>query len=250
MTDALALGSLRFVIVDVDCGLPLAERTAAAAALQRQLREDFYPAWGVGGDACVRAATPAAPALENEIQCQLLAKATQDGALGFHDRTKTGQPIIYVFPLLCTSFGDSWTSCLSHELLECAADPFLGRCIQLANGEIWDEEICDRVEQDNYSIDKVLVSNFNYPSCFEPPTQTLGVRYDHLRLSTKPNEVRPGGYAQKFTPGKGWTQVGAMSPYRAVLAGLGLSRGARRSARSDSALGFFSRLIRIIRRAF
>ena len=241
---------MKFCITDVDCGLGLAERQKVAAALQRQLREHFAPAWdGLCSDATVRAATPDALVADDEIDCRLQKTPTQDGALGFHDRSPAGLPIIYIFAALCKAYGEEWSKCLSHELVECAADPYLQKCVQMENGDIQDFEVADRVEADSYQIDGVTVSNFNTKNCFEPPKNTVGLAFDFLRLSTRPNEVRPGGYSQTFVSGKGWKQNSPSSAYRTALSKAGVSRGARRAAKSP-ARGFFSRLFGIIRRAF
>ena len=241
---------MKFCITDVDCGLGLAERQKVAAALQRQLREHFAPAWdGLCADATVRAATPEAACKDDEVDCRLQKKPTQDSALGYHDRSPTGLPIIYIFAALCKAYGEEWSKCLSHELVECAVDPYLQKCVQMENGDIQDLECADRVEADSYLIDGVTVSNFNTKNCFEPPKQTLGVAYDFLRLSTKPDEVRPGGYSQTFVSGKGWKQNQPSSAYRTALSKEGLSRGARRAARTPRR-GFFGRLIEMLRRTF
>lgn len=214
------------VIIDVDAKIPLAERVAYASAQTDQLKWDFEPEWEIEG-LPVRVATPEAPPLKGEIQMRLLDKPTLDGALGYHDRLEDGTPIAYVFCGLAKMYGDNWTSIASHEALELSADPFLSRCVQMKDG-FWDMEICDRVEQDTYVRNGVLLSNYNTPECFEPPTTVAGVKFDHLGLSTAPNQVRPGGYSQKFDPAKGWQQVGVMSAYRSHLAALGMSRGKKR----------------------
>jgi hypothetical protein len=217
------------VLVDVDAHLPAAEVVRAAAALQRQVLEHFAPAWGVM--ASVRAASAEHPARPEEWHVEFRAVPTLEGALGNHDESDDGVPRLYVFPALCIADGTTWTSCASHEILEALADPYLRRCVQADDGSIWDAEVCDRVEADTYLIDGVAVSNFSTPACFEPPKKRDGVAYDFLGLSTRPNEVRPGGYAQRFDPTHGWTQVGKLRSYRAKLHELGLSRGRRRVMR-------------------
>ena len=217
------------VIVDVDAHLDHAEVVRAAAALTRQCLEHFALAWGVM--ASVRAASPNDPPRPTEWRLELRTVPTMQDALGCHDETDDGIPILYVFPALCVADGTTWTSCASHEILEALADPLLRRCIQADDGSIVDAEVCDRVEADTYKIDGVEVSNFNTPACFEPPKKRDGVDYDYLGLSKHPNEVRPGGYMQKFDPKAGWVQVGEMRSYRAKLHDLGLSRGAKRIMR-------------------
>ena len=217
------------VIVNIDCGISADEIAKVAAALTRQCIEHFSPAWGVM--AHVRAATAAASPGPGEWRLELRKTPTIDDALGYHDEQPDGTPILYVFPELCAQQGDAWSSCASHEILEALGDPYLHRCVQMDDGSIWDYEVCDRCEADSYDIDGVAVSNFNLPTCFEPPKNRSGVKYDYLGKSSKPNEVRPGGYAQKFDPVTGWKQVGTMRPYRQALADMGLGRATRRAAK-------------------
>jgi len=166
-------------------------------------------------------------------QIEPAAPADQQGALGYHDLG-----VLHCFLDLAEQSGTPWTSILSHEVLEARADTRLHRCVELDDGTIWDYEVCDRVEADSYKIAGVELSNFNTPACFEPPQgwETLiahGLRFDWLGLSTKPNEIRPGGYAQQFTIGQGWSQVtnGQMRAYRRELAARGLSRLHKRKRR-------------------
>ena len=128
------------VIVDVDAGIPHADIVKAAGALTRQCLEQFALAWGVM--ASVRAASPGDPPRPTEWRMELRKVPTVDGALGYHDETDDGIPILYVFPELCASDGTTWTSCASHEILEALADPLLRRCIQADDGSIWDAEVC------------------------------------------------------------------------------------------------------------
>lgn len=214
----------QIVIVDVDAGIDPGEVSRVAAALTRQMLEHVSPHWGM---ATVRAATQTAPARDDEWRLELRRVPTIDGALGFHDTSPTGQPILYVFPELCAQDGTSWSSCASHEIIEARADPLLTWCAQLPDGRMASLEACDQVEADSYLIDGVAVSNFNLPENWAPPKMGPA-KYDYLGLQTRPFEVRPGGYAQVYTAGEGWTQLGTMRPYRQKLRELGLSRGSRR----------------------
>lgn len=225
---------MRFAVVDLSSALEETALAAYAAAQQRQLREHYascYDGDGVGD--VVRVFVRGGALADGEVAILLHAAVPPEageGALGVHDRDARGVPIIHVYLDLAAKFGDAWQSIASHEVLETRADPRLHACIELDNGEIWDREICDRVEADAYDIDGVPMSNFNTPECFEP-AGVEGEKYDWMKLSTRPNEVRPGGYAQLFDPEHGWSQVGAMRGYRGELAAAKLSRGTRRKVR-------------------
>jgi hypothetical protein len=219
---------MKYAVCDLSAAIASDALSAYAAAQQRQLREHYASVFdGDGIDDEVRvAAAEDVPAADEILIClEPTAPSDEQGAIGFH-----GLGVIHVFLDIAAQAGVSWQSVASHEVLEARADPRLHACVELDDGTIWDREICDRVEADSYQIDGVELSNFNTPECFEP-TPGVVEKYDWLGLSTQPNEVRPGGYAQEYTPDQGWTQVGQMRPYRQKLSDLGLSRGAKRRAR-------------------
>lgn len=215
-------------LVVVDAKVSQQEVEQVAAALTRQALEHFGPKYGVLFT--YRAASPAKPAGPTEWQMQLHDQPTMDGALGYHDQTIHGLPLLHVFVGLCQQAGIPWSSCASHEGLEAAADPFLRRCVQdQATGNIWALEVCDACEQGTYTIDGVSVSNFCTPEWFEPPSDTTGVKYDQMGQCTAAFQILDGGYGQTWDSTKGWTQQGAMkSAYRQKLAELEISRGSRR----------------------
>jgi hypothetical protein len=223
-----SLLSPSIVVVEIDSGISLQDRQKYAAAQSRQILEHFAPYWGVF--ASVRAETPDNLHRPEEWRMELRKVPTQDGALGYHDTTPTGMPLLYVFPELCAEDGTTWTSCSSHEVCETLADPLLRRCVQAPDGTIWALEVCDAVESDSYDIDGVQLSNFCTPQWGEPPSDLTNVAYDYLKLCKAAFEIRDGGYGQTYDPTKGWVQKtsGAMRSYRKKISDLGLSRGTRR----------------------
>lgn len=199
---------IQILLIDHTGTIPTAELHAVAGALTRQVNEQFgLPAphgWG-----CAVSIRAGVGPLPNEWVMGLFLKADQPGALGYHDRTPLGLPLMKVFPALCAQAGVSWTSCASHELLETLADPETCRATQDHKGVFWALEVCDGCEADSYKIDGIEVSNFELPTYFEPPKATKGVKYDFLGLCKAPLETRPGGYNQFYAPGQGWQQTGA-----------------------------------------
>lgn len=216
------------VIRDFTEAIKAKELTRTAAALQRQVNEHFgRPApQGWGCKVAVRAGgfMPS----PDEWVLGLFTQADQPGALGYHDRTPAGLPLMKVFPALCRQSKVPWSACASHELLETLADPEINRAAQAPDGNFYAMEVCDGVEADTYEIDGVVVSNFATPQYFEPSSDTTGQKYDWLGLCKSPLENRPGGYNQFFDPQNGWTQVryNKISAYRQAVIG----RGARRAA--------------------
>jgi hypothetical protein len=232
---------VKYAILDLDTAnpTPVADLQAYAAAQQRQLREHYAACFDGDGEADeVRVITDKSQLSAGEMLCQLEDQPPPGvtGELGEHDFM-----VLHVYKGLCAQSGVSWQSCMSHEILESRNDFRLHACVELDDGSIWDREICDRVESLSYQIDGVEVSNFNTPECFEPPpagvtparvTAGVGGLYDWMGSSSSPNQVLSGGYAQQYTPGRGWQQKGTMRPYRQTLADAKLSRNSLRQARA------------------
>ena len=159
----------------------------------------------------------------------LFSTADQPGTLGYHDKTSSGQPVLKVFPSLDPK--TPWSVTASHEVIEALVDPECCLAAQGQDGAFWSLEVCDPVENDQYSIgssdaSEVFVSNFCLPGWFTG----IGPKFDYLGLCRSALEVRQGGYAQRFSPGAGWLDVqsSSMRAYRKSVQG----RRARRLARS------------------
>lgn len=244
---ALDLDAPNIVIVDVDAGIPLAERQAVAAALQIQVRRDFAPLWGVGDNCTVTVAVPGGVISPTAWQMQLRKVPTIQGALGYHDRTSTGYPILYIFPELCAQDGTNWSSCASHEVLEALADPELRCCEQLTDGLIAAREVCDQVEALTYLINGVAVSDFNTVDNFAPPS--TGAKYDFLGKQAAPFQNLSGGYSQVYDSSTGWQQIMAdkISGYRQKMAELGLSRGVRRALKRPAKKSLIKRVLSVLK---
>lgn len=231
---------MKFAVVDITGSLHCDDIAAYAAAQQRQLREHFAARYdGDGATDEVRYIDKLEAKLPVEFPLILCTSsyASEPGALGVHELSRA-----LVLLDLCDKYGQDWRPTASHEALETRADRRLHACVELDDGTIWDREVCDRVEAQSYEIDGVPLSDFSTPECWEPPPGSnivtivaaaggRGGAYDWMGIATAPNQVLPGGYAQRFDVGKGWSQVGQMRPYRAELAACGLSRGIVRARR-------------------
>ena len=203
-------------IIDNGCNIPVADLQAYAAAQLVQCNMQFaLPpplGWGMGVSA-IRVCDAANPPLPDEWVMGLFTQPDQPGALGYHDVTAAGLPVIKVFPLLDPS--QPWTVTASHEMLETLGDPELRRASQDNQGRFWADENCDAVEDDKYQINGVWVSNFCLIPYFEPPANLAGVKLDWMGLVKQPFEIRPGGYGQYYDPSQGWVQVApGQSPAR------------------------------------
>jgi hypothetical protein len=189
----------------------------AIPALQKQVARDFAPQWGVAADLVFVAANAKPPA--GSWWLVILDDSDAAGALGYHDVTVEGLPLGKVFAASDALYGLEWTVTASHELLEMLADPAIN-LTALVESEFdpaqnvvtraYAYEVCDPCEADGdgYAIDGVLVSDFVYPSWFEP-FRKKGTKFDHRGLIDAPLALRPDGYLSvlDISSGSGWQQI-------------------------------------------
>lgn len=172
---------------------------AIVAACQAQL-VDVAKAWGRTDPGRLSLATVAPPPAGVD-QLVLFDTSDQAGALGYHGTTPDGQPYarVFVAPILdnggtVSSTPLSISTTISHELCEMYVDPRANKWADNSFGALYALEVCDQVESDAYRIGAVMVSDFLYPSAFNPQLPT-GERIDQMGLLPVPFMLRPGGYA-------------------------------------------------------
>ena len=114
--------------------------------------------------------------------------ASPEGVFGVHGVTASGRPY---GSIEWRGSLDLLSATLSHELLEMKSNPYCNTWMQMPSGEMQALEVCDRVSEDYYVLAGITVSNFLGPNAFRDGPGP----YDWLRLLTRYDEVRPGGYA-------------------------------------------------------
>lgn len=130
-------------------------------------------------------------------------------ALGYHEDDANGVPVGYVFAATTMQAGDHWEATFSHEALEQLADPGCngGRmCLFNRKPAFVDFEVCDAVENDEYLINGINVSNFVLPSWWQS-AGLPGQKFDLLGNLLAPLSLSPGGYFGYTTNGKTWNDV-------------------------------------------
>ena len=135
--------------------------------------------------------------------------ADKADALGYHELTFQGQPIskIFVKTTLANNQLMSVTAC--HELFEMVIDPLANLWSEAADGTEYAYEMSDPVEEDTFLVDGIQMSNFVYPSWFEPFKHPPGTKYDHLGLLKKPFSMTKGGYVIVKKKGKVTQEYGS-----------------------------------------
>jgi len=159
------------------------------AALDKQMQQDFVPIWGYPAKLDVTDKPK-----DDEWQIVFLDDADAANALGYHDVTKDGQPISKVFVATTIAAGQTVSVTTSHELLEMMIDPGAQLWALNPNGWFYAYEMCDAVEDEEYVIDGIAVSDFVYPSFFEPWHKPQSVQFDHLNKVSQPFQTLQNGY--------------------------------------------------------
>lgn len=185
-------------------------------AIQIQLDQHVFPAWNMkSGSIAFYADAGQVPS--DAWIITMLDNSTQAGALGYHseDNDKI-DGFIFAGPVLGSGGTILYqptnpnsvtvSSVLSHEVCEMVGDLYAnfwvdGTPVVASDGQTYTQyalELCDPVEGDSYAIDvngtKVSVSNFVFPSWFNPQENRNGIQFDYLRTLAKPFTMTRGGY--------------------------------------------------------
>jgi hypothetical protein len=188
------------------------EVSRVVLALQKQVDNDFGPAWGVSAKLQF---VPNGGKLDPQHWwLVVLDDSDQAGALGYHDLTNAGLPIGKAFARSDQEYGVSWSVTISHELLEMLADPNINLTIfdQGPTGaRLYAYEVCDACEDDQYGyeIDGVLVSDFVFPSWFESFRALGSTQFDFQKHINTPFQMLTNGYigVNDLASGNGWSQL-------------------------------------------
>ena len=216
-----------------------AQVQAIMAALQTQWNRDLAPVWNI--DTAVFTFVPKGQAPPpTSWQCVFLDDSDQAGALAYHDLTNTGLPLSKIFVKTLMSDNSSISVGASHECCEMAVDPTINLAAQDASGAFWAYEVADPFEDDQYGyqIGGILVSDFATPAWFG--FADAGTRpVDFMKHGTAAFQVLSGGYAQKYDPASGWTQInGAEARIKARKYVLTAPKGSRRDRRVRGSVSF------------
>lgn len=169
--------------------------------LQKFLDTIFVPVWG----------TPARLVKTTDFRKGAWALACLDdadvaNALGYHDLTPDGLPFskVFVRTTLQAKQKVSVTAC--HELAEMLVDPAINLCSTGPQNRIYAYETADPVEEQEFVLDGISLSDFVYPSWFEDFHKPGSTQFDYLKKVRRPFQILAGGYMPVFVNGK-WTQI-------------------------------------------
>jgi len=204
---------MRISVINLTTTIPDEDAQEVIRVINRQIREDFEPYWGFGGELRLEGKSSLRPRVLNPVDMRgdailyLWDNMNVGGALGYHEANFRGIPYGFVFTELSRQLGESWTVTLSHEALELIGDPGVNLLIagphpEYPNRQVFHWfEMCDAIQTDIYEIDGVEVSNFVLPLYFSPREERAS-RNDFLgRLPALQSfGVAPGGYIGFFNP--------------------------------------------------
>lgn len=168
------------------------------AASQKFVDTIFAPVWGAPAHLVHAATAPAGAWLMGFYDT-----ADQAGALGYHDLAKDGLPVSKIFVKDTLKNGGKVSVTACHELCEMLIDPAVQLWAQnTSTGQFYAYEMCDAVEDGEFAVDGVVMSNFVYPEFFEGFRKPNSVKLDHLAQVSRPFQTLRGGYQIVMRGGK------------------------------------------------
>jgi hypothetical protein len=160
------------------------------AALQKFVNVSFAPIWGTPAN-LVLATTFA----KGAWAIVFLDDADVENALGYHDLTPDGLPLskVFVKTTLAARQKVSVTAC--HELAEMLVDPAINLWAEGPNDQLYAYEMSDAVEEVEFDIDGIAMSDFVYPAYFESFRKARSAQFDYCKKVTRPLQLLSGGYS-------------------------------------------------------
>jgi len=191
--------------------LPVKFIQAWIPAAQLAIDRDFAPHWS---GATLRYAAPGTPIQEDEWRLVFMDHADQANALGVHDLTDAGLPLMKIFMKDCLDSGSNWNGTADHEIFETIVDPFLNQTVKVIQDGIeyeYAKEVADAPEDDRWGqrVGGHLASNAVTPAWFDLNGQPPYTIYPCAEI-TAPFMLASGGYIgrREVAPATGeWQQV-------------------------------------------
>jgi hypothetical protein len=205
----------------VDLGVDL---DALIDAMQEYVMSYVAPVWG----------TPARLVKTTDFQpgawaMVFLDNADQKGALAYHDLTPDGLPIAKVFVKTTLADKSLVSVSASHELVEMLVDPAINMMTSGPDPHtIYAYESADPVENLDFPVCGIAMSDFVYPAYFETFRKRNSVQFDQMSKVAKPFQILRGGYQMIFKKGR-YTQV-----YGSKAKAKSFAREDRRGHRSET----------------
>lgn len=163
---------------------------ALIAALQKFVDENFAPIWGTHATL-----QKAADFISGAWAMLFIDTADQAGVLGYHDLTPDGLPVSKVFVKTTIADGQKVSVTACHELAEMLVDPAINLWAEGAGGTLYAYEMSDAVEEEEFDIDGIAMSDFVFPAYFEGFRAPGSTQFDFLKKISQPFQILSGGYS-------------------------------------------------------
>jgi len=132
-----------------------------------------------------------------------LDNADQPGALAYHDLTPDGLPVSKVFVKTTLKNKELVSVSASHELVEMLVDPAINMMTTGPDSQtMYAYESADPVEESDFPVNEIAMSDFVYPVFFETFRAAGSVQFDYMNQVTKPFQILKGGYQIVFKDGQ------------------------------------------------
>jgi hypothetical protein len=153
-------------------------------AQNKQLQNEFYVAWRIAAYI---------DRIPGGWPVYLMDNSDVPGALGYHDVDANNVPFAKVFIQTSRVDGLAWQSVGSHEVMEMVADPGPAfKTLPDDQGNQWDVEVGDPVEDVSYPVNGITMSAFVFPEWWI--SGSTGP-WDDQGVLTHDHGLTPGGYA-------------------------------------------------------
>jgi hypothetical protein len=143
-----------------------------------------------------------------------LDDADRAETLGYHKLLKNRLPLAKVFVRPSLKHREPVSVVASHELAEMLVDPGNSFWCLGSKRKLYAYEVCDAVEQVQFKLDGMAMSDFLYPAYFQTIRQARSTQFDYLGKITRPFQVLRGGFALVRTRGKKTIEFGSPAKAR------------------------------------
>lgn len=169
-------------------------------ALQKYLDKHFVPVWGTPAQ-LVKGKKPRRGTWTLMfLDDQDSTKAKREGWVGLHHLE--GNPFAKVFVRSVLGSDEKVSVAASHELAEMLVDPGINLWCVGPKRLLYAYEVCDAVEEEEFSVDRIPMCNFVYPAYFDLFRKPKSAQFDHMNKLDRPFQLLPKGYATVLKDGK------------------------------------------------
>jgi hypothetical protein len=173
-------------------------------ALQAFIDECLAPVWRTPAKL-----VPSRKELPGAWTLVFLDDADRAKTLGYHKLLKNRLPLAKVFVRPSLKQREAISVVASHELAEMLVDPGNSFWCLGSKRKLYAYEVCDAVEQVQFKLDGMAMSDFLYPAYFQTIRHARSTQFDYLGKITRPFQVLRGGFALVRTRGKKAIEFGS-----------------------------------------